>query len=101
VDEPIAAPERARVEPGALRTTDNTVDVRGLRVDEALGMIESFVDRLYGASASHAFIIHGHGTGALRDAIRAHLGRDESYVSAIRAGDREEGGDGITVVTLR
>jgi DNA mismatch repair protein MutS2 len=94
---PLAPPRDAP----ALRTSDNTLDVRGLRVDEALGMMDAFVDRLYGRSAPHAFIIHGHGTGALRDAIRAHLDRDENYVRAMRAGTREEGGDGITVITLR
>jgi len=94
-------PKEAASDAPAFRTSDNTLDVRGLRVDEAIGMTDSFVDRLYGASASHAFIVHGHGTGALRDAIRAHLQRDATYVRELRAGTREEGGDGITVVALR
>ncbi len=94
-------PTAGRSDAPALRSADNTLDVRGLRVDDALGMMDAFVDRLYGRSAPHAFIIHGHGTGALRDAIRSHLDRDQTYVRAIRAGTREEGGDGITVITLR
>ncbi|RLB53632.1 MAG: endonuclease MutS2 [Deltaproteobacteria bacterium] len=94
------APSKSSSSP-ALSSSANTVDVRGLRVDEALSMAETFVDRLYGASEPHAFIIHGHGTGALRDAIRAHFGRDSTYARALRAGTREEGGDGVTVVSLR
>jgi len=84
-----------------VRTTANTLDLRGLRVDEALGMMESFVDRLYGASEPVAYIVHGLGTGALRNAVRESLARDATYVQHVRPGLREEGGDGVTVVELR
>jgi DNA mismatch repair protein MutS2 len=80
---------------------DNTLDVRGLRVDEALSMAESFLDRLYGAAEPAAFIVHGIGSGALRDAIRTELVKDARYVTSVRSGTRDEGGDGVTVVALR
>ena len=85
----------------APQTTDNTLDVRGLRVDEAMGLAESFLDRMYGDSQRTAYILHGLGSGALRDAIREQLGRDGTYVASFRPGTREEGGDRFTVVTLK
>ena len=87
--------------PHPVKTSDNTLDVRGMRVDDALTMTVSFLDRMYGASEPAAYILHGVGTGALRDAIRAQLGDDEQYVASYRGGSREEGGDRLTVVTLR
>lgn len=80
---------------------DNTVDVRGLRVDDALSMVDAFLDRLYGASEPAAYVLHGVGSGALRDAIRAHLRQARDYVRQLRPGSLEEGGDRLTVVTLR
>jgi DNA mismatch repair protein MutS2 len=46
------------------------------------------------------FVIHGHGTGALRTAIRTHVARHPA-VSKWRAGEASEGGDGVTVLWLR
>jgi DNA mismatch repair protein MutS2 len=111
--EPPPAPAAARAGPSGdrgakapaaapvhVRTSDNTLDVRGLRVDEAVSMAESFVDRLYGRSEPVAFIVHGLGTGALREAIRAHFVSGTLYPVTARAGSRAEGGDGVTVVEL-
>lgn len=81
-------------------TPDNTLDLRGMRVDDALAMTESFLDRLYGASARAAFIVHGVGTGALREAVRELLRDRGDYVHSYRSGTTEEGGDRLTVVTL-
>jgi DNA mismatch repair protein MutS2 len=47
-----------------------------------------------------AFLVHGHGTGALREAVRDTLAQS-GYVERIRAGGSGEGGDGVTVVFLR
>lgn len=79
----------------------NTLDVRGLRVDDALAMTESFLDRLFGASEGTGYILHGMGSGALREAVRAHLAADTRYVARHRGGTTEEGGERLTVVTLR
>ena len=83
-----------------LQTGDNTVDVRGLRAHEATAMAEQFLDRSLGAGRKVAFIVHGHGTGALRDSVREIL-RGSRYVSRSRPGGPGEGGDGVTVVWLR
>jgi DNA mismatch repair protein MutS2 len=83
-----------------IQTSDNTVDLRGLRVHEVLGMAEQFLDRSLGAGRRVAFLVHGHGQGALRDTLRDAL-RQSRYVARMRPGEPREGGDGVTVVWLR
>ncbi len=83
-----------------IQTGDNTVDLRGLRAHEAVAMAEQFLDRTLGAGRKVAFLIHGHGTGALREAVRDAL-RSSHYVAKTRPGGPGEGGDGVTVVWLR
>ncbi|MDI1430991.1 endonuclease MutS2 [Polyangium sorediatum] len=83
-----------------IQTSENTVDLRGLRAHEAVGMAEQFLDRSVGAGRRVAFLIHGHGKGALRDAVRDAM-RQSPYVSRLRPGEPREGGDGVTVVWLR
>ena len=50
-----------------------------MRVDDALSMMESFIDRLYTTDARVGYVLHGHGTGALRDAVRKHLSTNVSH----------------------
>ena len=64
-------------------------------------LLEGFLDRLYGHDERLAFIEHGFGTGALKDAVREFLARPSPYVESVRPGTHEEGGERITVVTLR
>jgi len=85
----------------AIRTGDNTLDVRGLRADDAVAMAEAFLDRMYGAAEPCAFILHGVGSGALREAIHEHLSRDSTYVEGFRPATQEEGGPQVTVVSLK
>lgn len=86
--------------PRRIATSDNTIDLRGLRVDEAVAMLDAFLDRMLGAAEPVAFVLHGIGTGALRDAVRAHLLERQPGVRAFRRGSIEEGGDRVTVVDL-
>ena len=85
----------------AIRTGDNTLDVRGLRADDAVAMAEAFLDRMYGAAEVCAFILHGVGSGALREAIHERLSRDSTYVEGFRPATQEEGGPQVTVVSLK
>jgi DNA mismatch repair protein MutS2 len=94
---PQAPPSAPRVES---RNVDNTVDVRGMRVDDALGLVESFVDRMYGADARVGYVLHGHGSGALRDAIRKHLREHVPLVAETHGAEPTDGGDAITVFRL-
>lgn len=95
------APTSTRGPKLVVQTSDNTIDVRGMRVDEALAAMETFLDRLYGASEPVGFVLHGIGSGALRDALRTRLSEAAAYVREARPGTPEEGGDRITVVHLR
>jgi len=82
------------------RTIDSTIDVRGQRVDEAVAAVDRFLDESLMASRDTAFVVHGHGTGALRTAIRTHLG-GHAGIEKFRAGEPNEGGDGVTVAFLK
>jgi DNA mismatch repair protein MutS2 len=82
-----------------IQTSDNTCDLRGLRADDAVAMGTTFLDRALNVGSRVVFLIHGHGTGALREALRKEL-RASPYVAQFRAGESGEGGDGVTVVWL-
>lgn len=82
-----------------LQTRDTTCDLRGLRVDEALSQATSFLDESVRYKRDVAFLVHGHGTGALRESIRGELSKSP-YVAYFRSGTHDEGGEGVTVVWL-
>jgi DNA mismatch repair protein MutS2 len=92
--------EIVRTESSPLRSADNTLDLRGLRADDALAMLDSFIDRLYSGPLRVGFVLHGHGSGALRQAVREHLKAAPPYVQTTRPGAPDEGGDAITVFYL-
>lgn len=76
------------------------LDLRGQTVDDALARLDAFLDVHYaGGQSSLVRLVHGHGTGALKQAIRDHLKRS-GYVRSFRAGTEGEGGDGSTFVEL-
>jgi DNA mismatch repair protein MutS2 len=82
-----------------LQTGDNTCDLRGLRTDDAWPMLETFLDRAMHEGQRAIVVVHGHGSGAVRDRVRDELKRSR-YVERFRAGRQDEGGDGVTVVWL-
>ena len=82
------------------QTDDNSVDLRGMRVDEALERVDMFLDSAYLNNVGAVYIIHGKGTGALRRAIRGHLPQSR-YIDDFRRGERDEGGNGVTIAFLR
>jgi DNA mismatch repair protein MutS2 len=81
------------------RDVPERIDLRGHSVEESIERLEAFLDYHYGQPTRQVLVIHGHGTGALRDSIREHLSRS-GYVKTLRPGEREEGGDGATIVVL-
>jgi DNA mismatch repair protein MutS2 len=95
-----SVPSASAAMPRALRTESNTVDVRGLRADDALSLVDAFIDRIYGAEETVGFVLHGHGTGALKAAVRAHLERSP-HVAKCKAADSEDGGDAFTVFWVK
>lgn len=82
-----------------LQTNDNTCDLRGLRTDDALSLAVTFLDRSINESRRVCFLVHGHGTGALKDAVRRELSASP-YVRYYRPGRPGEGGDGVTIAWL-
>ncbi len=95
-----AAPSSTETPENAARGETNTVDLRGKTVDEATMMVEQRLDDAAVAGEPFVFLLHGHGTGALKTAIRQWLKRS-SYVERFAPGQRHQGGDGITVVQLQ
>ncbi|HZJ89536.1 MAG TPA: Smr/MutS family protein [Bacilli bacterium] len=75
------------------------LNVIGKRVDEALRLVETYLDKCLLKNYSEVRIIHGFGTGALRSAIHEYL-RSSSYVKSFRLGREHEGHGGATVVSL-
>jgi DNA mismatch repair protein MutS2 len=84
----------------AFRTPALTLDLRGERVDDALERTEAFLDERLVAGDVFGFVLHGHGTGVLKQAVRKGL-KSSPYVRDWAPGNRSQGGDGITVVRLR
>lgn len=78
----------------------NEVDLRGLTVDEALLVTEKYLDDAFLAGLSQIVIIHGKGTGALRNAITNLLKR-HSRIKSYRVGEFHEGGHGVTIAEIK
>lgn len=76
-----------------------TLDLRGFRVEEALDEVENYLDKASLANLTPVYIIHGHGTGALKQAVREFLSTSP-YVAKFRPGEDSEGGDGVCVVDI-
>jgi DNA mismatch repair protein MutS2 len=66
----------------------------------ALEKLDEYLDAALLGSRAQVRVVHGHGTGRLRDAVRAHLAR-HAAVATSAAAPPQQGGDGATVVTLR
>ncbi|MGB9585953.1 MAG: endonuclease MutS2, partial [Anaerolineales bacterium] len=75
------------------------LDVRGKTVDEVLDILEPYVASAMIAGLPFIRIIHGKGSGRLRQAIRNYL-KDNPHILSFEAGDEREGGDGVTIVKL-
>lgn len=82
-----------------LPSGDNTCDLRGLRVDDAIALATSFLDRALSDGMRCVFLLHGGGTGALRDALRKELARSP-YVARFANAEADRGGERMTAVWL-
>jgi DNA mismatch repair protein MutS2 len=83
----------------AARVVPSSLDLRGARVEEASELLDRYLNDAALAGAPRVTVIHGHGSGALRDALRAQLS-GHALVKKWRPGERGEGGDGATIVEL-
>jgi len=78
---------------------ESKIDIRGMRMEEAMRMVEEFVDQALMASATQLEIIHGKGSGVLRKAVHQKL-REYDVEMDVRHPSPELGGDGVTLVDL-
>ena len=77
-----------------------TLDIRGKRVDEVIGILEQYLDTAILLGQGELRILHGKGEGVLRKIVRDHLKRYKE-VASVKDEHVERGGDGITVVVLK
>ena len=75
------------------------VDLRGLMSEDALDKLETYLDKAYLAGMPFVRIIHGKGTGKLRQVVRAAL-KEHPHVKSFEEGGDKEGGEGVTVAKL-
>jgi DNA mismatch repair protein MutS2 len=90
----IVLPPLAESEPPPLQ-----LDLRGQRVDDVLLEVDKYLNEAYLAGLPFVRVLHGKGTGALRQAIRGQLAH-HPLVKAYEAAAQNEGGEGVTIVTL-
>jgi DNA mismatch repair protein MutS2 len=88
------------VQSRATRKLSRELDIRGYTCDEGIYELDSFIDQAVMSGVSVITVIHGIGTGVLKNAVRAHLKRHPSVKSS-RRGVYGEGEDGVTVIELK
>lgn len=97
---PVSAAAATQMLPGAAApSVSNRLDLRGLAADEALYELDQYLDAAVRQHLTEATIVHGKGTGKLRDAVRSHL-RHHRQVKTFRPGVYGEGEDGVTIIAL-
>jgi len=87
-------------EPVDFRSEDNSLDVRGENVEDALLALEKFLDRAFLQGLGRVYIIHGSGSGKLREGIRKYLS-GSPYAESFRPAEDHQGGQGVTVIELK
>jgi DNA mismatch repair protein MutS2 len=97
---PVMSPPRVQLDTDPGDDLPGELHLLGERVEEALQRLDRYLDRAILAGRAEVRVIHGHGTGRLRRAVRQHL-RDHPTVAEQRPGGPSEGGEGATVVRLR
>jgi len=81
-------------------TVSPEINLIGMTTDEAIPQLDKYLDDAYLAHLPSVRIVHGRGTGALKDAVQKRL-KKVKYVKEFRAGVFGEGSDGVTVVTFK
>ncbi len=95
----LAVETRVRVTTPSVESPGFELDLRGQVTEEALHQLDQYLDQAFLARLPWVRIIHGKGSGILRQAVREEL-RDHPLISSYRPGDEGEGGEGVTVAKL-
>lgn len=93
----LSAQKRKPLDASLLPSPGVELDIRGTRVEDALEKLETYLDNAYLANMPFVRIIHGKGTGRLREAVRKVL-QNNPHIKSFEAGLKGEGDDGVTVV---
>ncbi len=83
-----------------VNTIKTELDVRGMLVSEAVDVTDKYLDDAYLAGIANPRLLHGKGTGALRKAIHEEL-REHPHVAKYQLAPHNQGGEGVTIVTLK
>ena len=81
------------------QTLSNRLDIRGMRAEDAIDFLDKQFDMASLRNLREIIVVHGHGTGALKSAVRNYLS-SSPYVAKFRPGGDGEGGDGVSVVDI-
>ena len=106
IDEPvITAPNLTRTGSGKIKMSKSAsvsteINLIGKTVDEALALLDKYLDDAYLAHLPSVRVVHGKGTGKLRSAVHSHLKRMK-YVKSFRLGEFGEGDAGVTIVEFK
>ncbi len=101
----VTAPALQRTGAGRIKmskslSVSTEINLLGKTVDEAISVLDKYLDDAYIAHLSSVRVVHGKGTGALRNAVHSHLKRLK-YVKEFRLGEYGEGDAGVTIVTFK
>lgn len=83
-----------------LKSVSSSVDLRGMDAEEAIYVVDKYLDEAYVAGLEMVTVIHGKGTGVLRNTINDLL-KKHHHAKSYRLGNYGEGGTGVTVVELK
>lgn len=81
-------------------TISMTLDLRGKRYEDAKEALDKYIDDLVVVGLKQATIIHGYGTGVIRELVQKFL-KNNKNIASYRYGGENEGGFGVTVITLK
>ena len=101
-NEPLNINPRASVQTDTLDNYagfQSKIDIRGMRMDEAMKVVEAFVDQALMIGVQNLRILHGKGDGTLKKAVRMKL-REYHFPMEIKHPEPSEGGDGVTLIGL-
>ena len=90
----------SKIKVSKARSISPEISLRGMTVDEALAVLSKYLDDACLANLSPVRIVHGKGTGALRNAVHNYL-RKAKHVKSFRLGEFGEGDAGVTIVELK
>ena len=104
-EQTITAPTLQRTNTGKIKmsksfSVSTEINLLGRTVDEAISELDKYLDDAYLAHLPSVRVVHGKGTGALRNAVHSHLKRLK-YVKEFRLGEYGEGDAGVTIVTFK